>query len=99
RRTERRDASPSRSGMGALTARTRLDLRGARVDEALADVEQFVDAGLVAGVPSLEIVHGKGTGALRQAIHEALARRRDVSGFAVAPMDQGGDGVTVVRFD
>ena len=103
RRSERRDTpgatTPSRAGMGALTARTRLDLRGARVDEALADVEQFVDAGLVAGVPSLEIVHGKGTGALRQAIHEALARRRDVSGFAVAPMDQGGDGVTVVRFD
>ena len=94
RRTDRRDAP-----MGALSARTRLDLRGARVDEALADVEQFVDAGLVAGVPSLEIVHGKGTGALRQAIHEALARRRDVAGFAVAPIDQGGDGVTVVRFD
>ncbi len=90
--------SGSGGSMSALSARTRLDLRGARVDEALSDVEQFVDAGLVAGVPSLEIVHGKGTGALRQAIHEALARRRDVAGFAVAPIDQGGDGVTVVRF-
>ncbi|HEX8387256.1 MAG TPA: Smr/MutS family protein, partial [Rubricoccaceae bacterium] len=81
----------------ALNVRTRLDLRGARVDEALADVEQFVDEGLVAGVASLEILHGKGTGALRAAIHEALARRRDVA-YAVAPMDQGGDGVTVVSF-
>ena len=82
----------------AVTVRTRLDLRGARVDEALADVEQFVDAGVVAGADQLEILHGKGTGALRQAIHEALARRPDVAAFAVAPPDQGGDGVTVVSF-
>ena len=84
--------------VAALSVRTRLDLRGARVDEALSDVEQFVDAGLVAGVERLEIVHGKGTGALRQAIHEALRRRPDVAAFAVAPLDQGGDGVTVVTF-
>ncbi len=98
KRAERRERRGASGHTPALSVRTRLDLRGARVDEALADVEQFVDAGLVAGVDALEIVHGKGTGALRQAIHEALARRRDVAGFAVAPMDQGGDGVTVVRF-
>ena len=92
---------PRRVSAGAPSAtsvRTRLDLRGARVDEALADVQQFVDDGVVAGVSSLEILHGKGTGALRQAIHEALARRPDVAAFAVAPIDQGGDGVTVVSF-
>lgn len=78
------------------TARTRIDLRGARVDEALADVQRFVDEAIVGGVPSLEILHGKGTGALRQAIHEQLAARPDVAAFAVAPPEQGGDGVTVV---
>ena len=97
RRTPRR-ADGARALPAAVTVRTRLDLRGARVDEALSDVEQFVDEGLVAGADQLEILHGKGTGALRQAIHEALARRPDVAAFAVAPPDQGGDGVTVVSF-
>ena len=96
RRQPRRASEAARAMPAAVTVRTRLDLRGARVDEALADVEQFVDAGVVAGADQLEILHGKGTGALRQAIHEALARRPDVAAFAVAPPDQGGDGVTVV---
>ena len=78
------------------TAAVRLDLRGARVDEALMEVQRFVDEALVGGVPSVEILHGKGTGALRQAIHEQLAGRPDLAGFAVAPPDRGGDGVTVV---
>ena len=90
--------TPRGASAPALHVQTRLDLRGARVDEALADVQQFVDAGLVAGVSQLEILHGKGTGALRQAIHEALARRRDVAAFGVAPVEQGGDGVTLVSF-
>ena len=79
------------------TARVRVDLRGARVDEALREVQRFVDEALVGGVPSVEILHGKGTGALRQAIHDQLAGRADILGFAVAPPDQGGDGVTVVE--
>ena len=91
----------SRRGEGAQsvavsTAATRIDLRGARVDEALARVQRFVDEALVGGVPSVEILHGKGTGALRQAIHDQLAGRPDVSAYAAAPPDQGGDGVTVV---
>jgi DNA mismatch repair protein MutS2 len=45
----------------------------------------------------VEILHGKGTGALRSAIHEYLAGRDDVSGFEEAPVEQGGAGVTVVR--
>ena len=77
-------------------ARIRVDLRGARVDEALSETQRFVDQALVGGLPSVEIVHGKGTGALRQAIHEQLAARPDIAGYAVAPFDQGGDGVTVV---
>ena len=78
-------------------ARVRADLRGRRVEAALAEAEKLVDEGLAAGLPSVEILHGKGTGALRQAIHNQLARRRDVAGFEAAPWDQGGDGVTVVR--
>ena len=79
------------------TAAVRVDLRGARVDEALAEVQRFVDEAVVGGVPSVEILHGKGTGALRQAIHEQLARRPDVTGYGDAPPDRGGHGVTVVE--
>ena len=78
------------------TARIRIDLRGQRVDEALSQVQRFVDEALVGGVPSVEILHGKGTGALRAAIHRQLAGRPDVAAYAVAPPDRGGDGVTVV---
>lgn len=80
-----------------VKAQTRIDLRGQRVEAALAEAERLVDEGLAAGLPSVEILHGKGTGALRQAIHNQLARRRDVAGFEAAEWDQGGDGVTIVR--
>jgi DNA mismatch repair protein MutS2 len=82
---------------GALTARTRVDVRGRRVDEALAMVENLVDHAAAAGVPSVEVLHGKGTGALRAAIREALAARNDVAGVEAAQWNQGGEGVTVVR--
>ena len=78
------------------TAAIRIDLRGARVDEALARVQGFVDDAIVAGAPAVEILHGKGTGALRAAIHRQLAGRPDVAHFEIAPFDRGGDGVTVV---
>ncbi len=97
-----RPPGPVRQGedagtLAVSTAQARIDLRGARVDEALSRVQRFVDEALVGGVPTVEILHGKGTGALRQAIHEQLAGRPDVAAFAVAPPDQGGDGVTVVE--
>ena len=89
-------AGESRSA-AVSTARTRIDLRGARVDEALTEVQKFVDDALVGGVPSVEILHGKGTGALRQAIHRELGARPDIAGYGAAPLNQGGDGVTVVE--
>ncbi len=89
-------AGESRS-IAVSTARIRVDLRGARVDEALSEVQRFVDEAVVGGVPSVEILHGKGTGALRQAIHQQLAGRSDIAGYGVAPPDRGGDGVTVVE--
>ncbi|WP_412068286.1 endonuclease MutS2 [Rubrivirga sp. IMCC43871] len=78
------------------TASVRIDLRGQRVEDALGMVERFVDDALVGGIPSVEILHGKGTGALRAAIHRQLGQRDDLAGFAAAPYDRGGDGVTIV---
>ncbi len=74
----------------------RLDLRGQRADEAVAAVQRLVDQALSANLNELEIVHGKGTGALRQAIQSYLATRKDISHYEDAPWDQGGPGVTHV---
>ena len=72
----------------------RLDLRGMRADMAVAELERFVDQALLAGRESLEVVHGKGTGALRSAVHEFLKRCPAVQEFSMANADEGGEGVT-----
>ena len=100
RRQQRVEVRQPKAQGGApriASVQARLDLRGERVEAALAAVQRLVDEAQAAGLARVEIVHGKGTGALRAAIHEQLGARPDLAGFAVAPMDQGGDGVTVVR--
>jgi DNA mismatch repair protein MutS2 len=76
----------------------RLDVRGRRADEALAEIERFLDRSLLSGVEGVDIVHGRGTGALRREIHKFLRSHPGVANFAVANEDCGGDGVTTVTF-
>lgn len=75
-----------------------LDVRGKRADIALAELEQFLDRALLAGPDGVEIIHGRGTGALRKAVHQVLKTFPGVASYVLAPEDQGGDGVTVVTF-
>ena len=75
-----------------------LDLRGERYEDALADVDRYIDAALLAGYGQVTIVHGKGTGALRQGITNYLKTNRQVKKFEFAPANAGGDGATVVTF-
>lgn len=75
-----------------------LDLRGKRYEEALAEVDQYLDAAILAGYPQVTLVHGKGTGALRQGITEYLKNHRSVAKFEFAPSNQGGNGATIVHF-
>ena len=77
---------------------TQLDLRGKRYEEALNEVDQYLDAAILAGYPQVTIVHGKGTGALRQGITDYLKNHRSVKSFEFAPPNQGGNGATVVKF-
>ena len=74
----------------------RLDLRGMRADIAIMELERFLDAAIMQGRTELEILHGRGTGALRREVHVLLKNYPPVASFAVAPEDQGGDGVTCV---
>ncbi len=82
--------------LSSLRAQHSLDLRGRRVEEALQEVMRLLDEAIAANLAEVEILHGKGTGALRTAIHEYLAGRRDVAGYEDAPWNQGGPGVTHV---
>lgn len=75
-----------------------LDLRGLTVEEALEKLDKYLDDALLAGIPRARIIHGKGTGALRQAVREALTSRKSVVGFRNGEPGEGGDGVTVVSF-
>lgn len=91
-----RQVATGAAELAAVRARTSVDLRGLRVDEALAEVARLVDGAVAAGLERVEVLHGKGTGALRQAIHEYLAAQPEVASFEEAPPDQGGAGVTLV---
>lgn len=78
--------------------RYRFDVRGMRGDEAIGEVEQFLDRGLQQGEEGALIVHGHGTGALKQTIREYLDRSPYVRMYRPGDSHEGGDGVTVVAF-
>ena len=75
---------------------SKIDLRGRVTDEALPMVDSFLDVAYRAGQQRLEVVHGKGTGALRRAVRELLRTHPLVTTFESAEPKQGGDGVTIV---
>jgi DNA mismatch repair protein MutS2 len=74
-----------------------LDLRGTVVDEALEELERRLDAAAYAGLPFVRVIHGKGTGRLRQAIRETLRSNPYAASFHAGSDAEGGDGVTVVH--
>jgi DNA mismatch repair protein MutS2 len=74
-----------------------LDLRGQRADEALEAMERFLDSAYLAGLPFVRIIHGKGTGKLRQAVRQALQGHPHVAKFEAGGDKEGGEGVTVAR--
>jgi DNA mismatch repair protein MutS2 len=76
---------------------TQLDMRGWRVEQALEELETYLNDAALSGMSSVRIVHGKGTGALRAAVREQLARHPLAKSYASAPPQEGGDGVTVVK--
>lgn len=105
------EVEPARGGAGAPGQHPRqalqraaelsaeLDLRGLTSDEAIARLEKYLDDCLLAGVTRVRVIHGHGTGALRQAVRSYLQGCRVVKRFAPAPAHQGGDGATVVELE
>jgi DNA mismatch repair protein MutS2 len=74
-----------------------LDLRGFRADEARAELQKFLDRAILSGHQHLEVVHGKGTGALRREVQDVLRNSPVVSNYELAPEEMGGDGMTKVE--
>jgi len=74
-----------------------LRLRRLRVDEALPKLDRYLNDAFLSGMPSIRIVHGKGTGALRRAIHQALAGHPLVKSFRLGGWGEGDTGVTIVE--
>jgi DNA mismatch repair protein MutS2 len=83
--------------LAPVNLRDEIEVRGQTLDEALPRVEQFLDQAFRAGSPRLRVVHGKGTGKMRQAVREMLSRHPLVKGFEFASPHEGGEGVTVVE--
>jgi DNA mismatch repair protein MutS2 len=77
--------------------RMELDIRGKRVDEGIQLVEQYLDTAFLAGLPWVRIIHGKGTGRLRQAVRDVLKQNDHVSSWEEGRDREGGAGVTVAK--
>ena len=75
-----------------------INLLGKTVDEAVAELDKYLDDAYLAHMPSVRIVHGKGTGALRKGIHNYLRRLKTVDNFHLAAFGEGDAGVTIVEF-
>ncbi|MCS6109255.1 endonuclease MutS2, partial [Clostridium botulinum] len=75
---------------------SKLDLRGKRYEEAMSDLDQYIDSALLAGYNQVTIVHGFGTGVIRKGVTNYLQRNPRVKSFGYAPASSGGSGATIV---
>ena len=75
-----------------------INLLGKTVDEALAELDKYLDDAYLSHMPSVRVVHGKGTGALRKAIHNYLRKQKHVASYRLGEFGEGDAGVTVVTF-
>ena len=97
RRQPKASGAHPKAARAMRTADNTLDVRGLRVDEAVSLAEAFLDRMYGAAEPAAYIVHGVGSGALRDAVHAHLSRDQSyVDGFRPAQQDEGGPAVTVV---
>lgn len=87
----------SSRGLRSTRASSELDLRGQRYEEALTNLDRYIDSSLLAGLNTVTIIHGIGTGAIRNGVQQYLKRNRHVKSYSYAPANQGGTGATIVH--
>ena len=76
----------------------RLDLRGKRYEEAMEALDAFIDQALLNNMAQVDIIHGIGTGVIREGVTKYLQRNKQVKSFGYAPQNAGGSGATIVTF-
>ena len=81
----------------SLSVRPEINLLGKTVDEAVAELDKYLDDALLSHLNTVRVVHGKGTGALRKGIHEYLRRQKHVKSYHLAEFGEGDAGVTIVE--
>lgn len=97
KKSDQKKYQKSSGGILKLDAKTTIDIRGFRADEACKEVEKLISDALISNIAIVTIIHGKGTGALRQAIHSQLSQHPGVSSYRNGFIAEGGDGITVVE--
>lgn len=75
-----------------------ISIRQLRADDAIVEIERGLDDALHQGAEKIRIIHGKGMGVLRTVVAEILDEHPDVDSYAMAPWNEGGDGVTIATF-
>lgn len=96
----KKQKSPVRATSASLrrsNAHSELDLRGQRYDEAMTNLDRYIDSALLAGLGTVTIIHGIGTGAIRKGVWQYLRSSRHVKAFNYAPANEGGNGATIVQ--
>jgi len=81
----------------AKAVKTEIDLRGMMLEEAIMETDMFLDRALMSGLNMITVIHGKGTGALRNGIQTMLRRHPHVKAFRLGKYGEGENGVTVVE--
>ena len=90
--------SKGKIAMGkSLSVSPEINLLGKTVDEAVAELDKYLDDALLSHLNTVRVVHGKGTGALRKGIHEYLRRQKHVKSYHLAEFGEGDAGVTIVE--
>ncbi len=92
-------STPGRSGLSkAMSISTEINLLGMTCDEAIAALDKYLDDAYLSHLPSVRVVHGKGTGALRNAVHSHVKRLKYVKDYRLGEFGEGDAGVTIVTF-
>lgn len=92
-----RSSAPAEAQSGGVNVSNEIDLRGLMADEAIREVQSYLDMAVLSSWAEVRIVHGKGTGALRKAIHQYLRTQPAIKGFRLGKWGEGDSGVTVVQ--